>query len=652
MHRRPTSELGLCRRLPVGAEVLPEGGVHFRVWAPERQAVEVVLGGGEDRLPPVELAREIGGYFSGEVASAQAGDNYRYRLDGDDDQLFPDPASRFQPNGPDGPSQVVDPTRFAWTDDAWPGVTKTGHVIYEMHIGTFTPAGTWWAAAEQLPELAETGITLLEIMPVADFVGQFGWGYDGVNLFAPTRLYGTPDDLRSFVDRAHALGIGVILDVVYSHFGSVGNSQLAFSRYYHSDRHRSEWGDAIRFDGENSAPVREFILANARYWIEEFHVDGYRIDATQAFIDDSPCHILCELGMAARRAAAGRSIFLLGENEPQQVRIARPCDQDGFGLDALWNDDFHHSAVVRLNGRREGYYNDYFGTPEEFVALAKWSYLYQGQLYPWQGGPRGTPTFGLPGATFVNYLENHDQLANSGRGERLWQTTSPGRFRAATAFLLLAPGTPLLFQGQEFSASSPFLYFLDSPPEQAQAVARGRADFLKQFRSLAVPEMQARLPPPSDRRTFERSKLDFADRERHADTYRLYRDLIGLRRREAVFAAQAAQAVDGARLSDDAFVVRYFGGPHGDRLLLVNFGFTLELRAAPQPLLAPMEGGAWHLLWSSEQADYGGTGTPAVISEKGWILPGESAVVMTSALPGGLPEPVNLQLDFGIVKLE
>lgn len=619
------------RRLPVGAEPLESGGAHFRVWAPERQQVEVVLGGAQDEVRAFELTREFGGYFSGPVADARVGQPYRFRLDGDDGRIFPDPASRFQPDGPFGPSQIIAPHCFTWTDSAWPGIAASGHVMYELHVGTFTPQGTWQAAAEQLSELAETGITLVEIMPVADFPGRFGWGYDGVNLFAPCRLYGTPDDFRSFVDRAHALGLGVVLDVVYNHFGTVGNFQTEFARYYHSDRHTCEWGPAVNFDGESAAPVREFILANVRYWIEEFHVDGYRVDATQAFCDDSPRHILGELSDEAHRAARGKPIILLAENEPQDVGMVRPRGRDGCGLDALWNDDFHHTAMVRLTGRREAYFSDYFGTPEEFVAVAKWGFLYQGQRYSWQSNPRGTPTFGLSGPTFVNFLENHDQLANSARGLRLWQMTSPGRFRAATAFLLLAPGTPFLFQGQEFSASSPFLYFYDGPPDVAEKVAEGRASFLAQFPSFATPETRAGLCHPADPETFRRSKLDFADRERHATSYQFHRDLIWLRRRDAVFSRQASEAVDGARLSDDAFVLRYLGGKNGDRLLLVNFGVELRFASLPQPLLAPPEQGRWELLWSSEQFTYGGSGTPAVVADEGWWIPGESAVVLTSA---------------------
>lgn len=619
---------GAVRSMPVGAEVVPEG-VHFRVWAPERRTVEVVF----ERVEPaaVELAREVGGCFSGLVKAVRPGQCYSYRLDGDPNETFPDPVSRFQPHGPFGPSQVVDPAAFAWSDAAWPGVAAAGHVIYELHVGTFTREGTWRAAQEQLGELAELGITLIEVMPVADFAGDFGWGYDGVNLFAPCRLYGSPDDFRSFVDRAHAAGMGVILDVVYNHFGSFGNFQPRFSRYYHSDRHRGEWGAAVNFDGENSAPVREFVLANVRYWIDEFHVDGYRVDATQAFHDDSPRHILRELTAAARRAAGDKSIFLLAENEPQDVDLVRPSQEKGLGFDALWNDDLHHTAVVRLTGRREGYYSDYYGTPEEFVAAAKWGFLYQGQRYPWQHQNRGTATVGLSGAAFVNYLENHDQVANSARGERLWQQTSPGRHRAATAFLLLAPGTPLVFQGQEFSSSHHFRYFCDCLPEQAEAVVQGRATFLAQFASLAVSPMRDRLYNPVERACFEGSKLDFCERLTHAASYKLHRDLIWLRRRDAVFSRQGSEAMHGARLSNDAFFLRHFGGADGDRLLIVNFAATLVFESAPQPLLAPPPGCSWRLLWSSDHPDYGGNGTPEVVTDQRWYIPGETAVVLTGA---------------------
>ncbi|HSF42920.1 MAG TPA: alpha-amylase family glycosyl hydrolase, partial [Thermoanaerobaculia bacterium] len=316
------------------------GGVHFRVWAPRRRKVEVVFEGG----PGLELSAEGGGYFSGLAPEAGAGALYRYRLD--DGDAFPDPASRFQPQGPHGPSQVIDPSTFAWTDRGWPGITREGQVLYEMHVGTFTPEGTWEAASRELPELAELGITVLELMPVAEFPGEFGWGYDGVDLFAPYHLYGEPDDFRRFVDRAHAAGLGVILDVVYNHLGPDGNYLKQFSEGYFTDRYKNDWGEAINFDGEGSGAVREFFLANAGYWIAELHLDGLRLDATQDVKDASKDHILAAIARRAREAAGERPIYLVAENEPQETRLVRPPEEGGYGIDALWNDDYHHSAMV------------------------------------------------------------------------------------------------------------------------------------------------------------------------------------------------------------------------------------------------------------------------------------------------------------------
>ncbi|HEV3496357.1 MAG TPA: malto-oligosyltrehalose trehalohydrolase, partial [Actinomycetes bacterium] len=471
------------RRYPVGAELSPDGGVHFRVWAPVRRKVEVVFGEppGDDGI--AELAPEGDGYFSGLVADAGAGTRYRFCLDGED-YLYPDPASRFQPEGPHGPSQVVDPWAYRWSDMDWKGAALPGQVLYEMHIGTFTREGTWAAAERELPELAAVGITCLEVMPVADFPGRFGWGYDGVNLFAPTRLYGDPDDFRRFVDRAHQLGLAVILDVVYNHLGPDGNYLKAFAPAYFTNKYKTEWGEPINFDGPDSGPVRDYFASNAAYWIDEYHLDGLRLDATQNIYDDTPDpakHILAEIGRRVRAAAGGRSTLIVNENEPQHPRLARPLDRGGIGLDALWNDDFHHSAMVALTGRNQAYYTDYLGTAQEFVSAVKYGYLYQGQWYSWQGKRRGQPGLDIAPAAFVTFIQNHDQIANSGRGLRAHQLTSPGRYRAMTALMLLAPGTPMLFQGQEFAASAPFLYFADHKPDLAKLVHRGRREFLSQF---------------------------------------------------------------------------------------------------------------------------------------------------------------------------
>ena len=620
------------RAIPVGAEPSAGYGVHFRVWAPDHNRVQLLLESGPGSPSETELAREEG-YFVGLAATAAAGTRYRYQVDGAGP--FPDPASRFQPDGPHGASEVVDARAFQWTDPDWQGVALDGQIICEVHIGTFTDEGTWEAAARQLPELAESGITLVEVMPVADFPGRFGWGYDGVDLFAPTWLYGQPDDMRRFVDQAHAHGIGVLLDVVYNHLGPEGNYLAEFSPDYFTKAYSNEWGDAINFDGRNAAAVREFFAANAEYWIREFHLDGLRIDATQQIFDSSREHILAQIARAARTAAGGRRIILIAENEPQVTKVARPAERGGYGLDALWNDDFHHSAMVALTGRNEAYYTDYLGSPQEFISAVKYGYLYQGQRYKWQKKRRGSPSAGLSAPQFVNYIQNHDQVANSTRGQRVQSLTSPGRYRAMTALLLLAPNTPMLFQGQEFASSKPFYYFADHTPELAKTILEGRARFLSQFRSLALPEMRESLLDPGNPTTFQKCKLDFAERDQHAALYAMHKDLIRMRRQDPVFRMQGRSGLDGAVLGAEAFVLRYFGGDGDDRLLLVNLGRDVHLDPAPEPLLAPPEGQEWMLAWSTEEIRYGGSGTYAPDTEENWRLPGHAALVMRPSTPKG-----------------
>ncbi|MBY6261502.1 malto-oligosyltrehalose trehalohydrolase [Azospirillum sp. 412522] len=620
------------RRWPIGVELHP-GGAHARVWAPKAERVELVA---EPDGRATALDREENGYFSGAVPGLDAGGLYRFRLDGKG-MLCPDPMSRFQPEGPHGPSQLIDPHRFAWTDQDWRGRAIRGQVIYEMHIGTFTREGTWDAALTQLPALADLGVTVLEVMPVSEFPGRFGWGYDGVNLFAPTRLYGDADAMRRFVNEAHRLGLAVILDVVFNHFGPDGNYLKCFAEDYFTDRYRNEWGEAINFDGPNSKPVREFFLTNAAFWIEEYHLDGLRLDATQSIHDGSEDHggphILTEISRAVRKAANGRATILVGENEPQHASMVKPADEGGCGLCAIWNDDLHHSAMVALTGRTEAYYTDYRGTPQEFVSAMKYGFLYQGQWYRWQGKRRGMPAFTVPRPAFVSFLQNHDQIANSARGQRLHALTTPGRLRAMTALILLGPGTPMLFQGQEFAASAPFLYFADHKPELAELVEQGRVEFLAQFPSIAAPAMRAALPKPHAEDSFTRCKLDHRERESNAGVWALHRDLLRLRREDPVFAAQRIGGMDGAVLGEEAFMLRFFGEKEGDdRLMLVNLGRDLTLRALADPLLAPPLDGAWTVLWSSEDPAYGGSGTAAVEQPDGaWRLPGHAALVLGPA---------------------
>ena len=632
---KSTAEPHTVRRFPIGVEVLdrtPESArVHARVWAPDCRSVEFVIEDDSARPPDSPIQPEGNGYFSGFVANVGAGTRYRFRLDGG--AAYPDPASRFQPDGPHGPSMVVDPASYAWRDGHWPGVSIEGQVIYELHIGTFTPAGTFRAGVERLAALAELGVTVLEVMPVADFAGRFGWGYDGVNEFAPSRLYGSPDDFRAFVDAAHGHGLGVVLDVVYNHLGPDGNYLVKFCSSYFSKK-PTEWGDAINFDGERSGPVREFFVTNAAYWIEEFHLDGLRLDATQQIFDESTPHIVAEVADAVRAAAGSRRAIVVGENEPQVARLARPREEGGYGLDALWNDDFHHSAIVAATGRSEAYYSGYRGTPQELLSAVKYGFLYQGEWYRWQHRRRGTPAFDLAPAQFIAFTQNHDQVANSSVGARLHEETSPGRFRALTALLLLAPHTPMLFQGQEFAASSPFCFFADHRPEVATLVRGGRAKFLAQFDSIASAQGRARLPDPSAESTFMRCKLDWSERDRNGHAVALHRDLLRLRRDDPVLRGQARRGVDGAVLNESAFVVRYFGQTSDDdRLLLVNLGPRAHLDPMAEPLLAPRcHGGHWAVAFSTESPAYAGWGTPPIDTvDDGWWVPAECAAFLRPA---------------------
>lgn len=609
----------LC--LNLGAEVMTEG-IRFRVWAPKCKRVEVVIEG--KQISDIPLAPEENGYFSGIVPWLKAGALYYYRLNGN--QQYPDPCSRFQPRGPHGPSLVVDPRAYPWQDAGWPGVEMLGQVIYEMHIGTFTPEGTFDAAARELAELRRIGITLIEVMPIAEFPGRWNWGYDGVDLYAPSHTYGDADAFRRFVDTAHTLGLGVILDVVYNHLGPDGNYLPAFSDTYFTDRYKTDWGAPINYDGPGSREVREFFIGNACYWTAEFHVDGLRLDATQHIYDEGPVHIVAELSQRVRETAGHRKIVLIAENEPQHVVCVTPVERGGYGLDAMWNDDFHHTARVALTGRREAYYTDYRGQPQEFLSAIKRGFLYQGQRYHWQKKPRGSVISSQPAHALVIFTQNHDQVANTLSGERLPTITHPARYRALTALMLLAPATPMLFMGQEFGASTPFLYFADHCDALlAGSVYKGRKEFLAQFPSYGSVDAQEAVPNPCELSTFECSKLDLSERATHAPLYFFHQDLLRLRRVDPLIARQDRTRLDGAVLGLEALVLRFFGDEENDRLLVVNLGIDREYIPAPEPLLAPLDGGAWQLVWSSDAPRYGGPGIINPCGEDGWRLPGANA---------------------------
>jgi maltooligosyltrehalose trehalohydrolase len=601
-------------------------GVRFTVWAPQASEVELLM---EGVAQPFALERTRGGYFAGIVEQASAGTRYRYRVDGAGP--YPDPCSRFQPEGVHGPSLVVDPAAYHWRDGEWHGIDLQGQVIYELHVGTFTAAGTFDAAIEKLDHLVSLGITVIELMPLAECPGAWNWGYDGVGLFAPYHVYGNYEGCKRFVDAAHARGLAVILDVVYNHLGPDGNYLSCFSQSYFSRKYRTEWGEPLNYDGEHSHGVRDFIIGNACYWVREFHMDGFRLDATQSMFDDSQPHIIAELIGRARDVAGERKIIVIAENEPQRAEHLRPAAQGGLGLDAMWNDDYHHSARVALTGSRDGYYHDYLGTPQELVSAIRRGFLYQGQFYPWQKKRRGSP---LPrnwnAASLVVFLQNHDQVANTSKGVRCNTLTSAGRMRALTALTLLAPQTPLLFMGQEFCASTPFMFFADHREDLAEKVHGGRREFMAQFRSEATPQGQAAIPPPKSRTTFAASKLDWEEAQANIVWLRLHQDLLRLRRSDPVISRQDVSIIDGAVLSDSAFVLRWFDSTHRDRLLLVNIGRECFLNPPSEPLLAPPSGCEWHCLWSSDDVDYGGRGAriPTRAEEPEWHLTAESAVLL------------------------
>ena len=611
----------------LGAE-LTDAGVRFSVWAPAARRVDVLIDSPFAGEYPLQPGPE--GYFRGFVPGVKAGARYRFRLDGAGP--FPDPCSRFQPEGPHGPSLVVNPLLFPWTDGEWAGIDMRGQVLYELHVGTFTAEGTFDAAAAKIASLRELGVTVLELMPVAEFAGRHNWGYDGVGLYAPFHGYGDEHALRRFVDAAHALGVAVILDVVYNHVGSDGNYLTQFSPAYFTDRYQNDWGAALNFDGPDSGPVRAHFVGNAAYWIAEFHLDGLRLDATQSIHDKTQPHVLAEVATAARAAARGRRIILVAENEPQDVACLLPPSAGGYGLDAMWNDDFHHSARVALTGRRDGYFHDHLGNAPEFIAASKHGFLFQGQRYDWQRQPRGTPALDQPAWSMIVFTQNHDQVANTLDGRRLDKLAAPARLRAVVALTLLSPQTPMLFMGEEFAASTPFPFFADYCADLREPVAAGRREFLSQFAHYASEDAQNIVPDPCAASTFLAAKLDHSERERHAHVYALYRDLLQLRKTDAVIAGQRRDRLDGAVLGAHAFVLRYFDAEHGDRLLAVNLGTDLNFVSVAEPLLAPPIGSRWVLAWSSEHTRYGGLGVLDPCRESGWRLPSDSATLLRAAV--------------------
>ena len=517
--------------MPFGAE-LAEGTARFRLWAPAIDEVKLLLGEKRERRD-VAMRALARGWHEAWAEDVAAGTPYAFRID--TGAAVPDPASRAQPWDVNGPSAVVDPGAFAWTDAAWRGRPWHEAVVYELHVGTFTPAGTYAAAQERLAELAELGITAIELMPLADFAGRRNWGYDGVLPFAPDAAYGTPEDLKRFVQAAHAHGLMVLLDVVYNHFGPEGNHLARYAPQFFNAAHQTPWGAAINFDGAASATVREFFVHNALYWIEEYHLDGLRMDAIHAIADDSPTHIVTDI---VRAVAAGpgreRAVHLVLENDRNEARLLRGRAH----ATAQWNDDWHHAAHVIATGETDGYYADYSLLPVAHLGrtLAE-GFAWQGEPSPHRKGQsRGEPSADLPPLAFVPFLQNHDQVGNRALGERIASLAEPAALRLATAALLLAPSIPLLFMGEEYAASTPFLYFCDFEGKLAEAVREGRRREFAAFARFRDPAARERIPDPGAEETFLASKLVWEERATgaHAEWLALYRKLLAARARHVV----------------------------------------------------------------------------------------------------------------------
>lgn len=549
-------------RMTLGASINADG-VDFAVWAPDHQQVRVVVSDdhGERILPMAADARGVW-----QVRDAHAGVGSRYAFLPGDEPETPDFCSRSQPEGMHARSEVIDPG-FSWTDQDWRGVPADKAIIYEIHVGTYTPEGTWEALTRQLPAIRDLGVTVVEIMPVSEFPGDRNWGYDGVYHFAPAHPYGRPDDMRRFVDAAHQHGIAVILDVVYNHFGPEGNYTGRYSPYYLSATHTTDWGPALNWDGDNSAMVRSWALDNICYWISEFHLDGFRLDATHAMVDDSLIHIVQEIDTRAREVAAGKHVLLYAEDGRHDIGRARSVARGGDGMDGVWADDFHHEMRVHLTNDKEMWLKHYGGT---MLTIAETINNGFGPT-TFRRGDEFAVTPEDPADAFVICLQNHDQVGNRPFGERLHHVINLERYKVASAVMLFAPETPLIFMGQEFAASTPFCFFTDMPEELGRLVTEGRRKEFREFGAFADEHLRDSIPDPQARSTFERSKLRLDERDRHADVYRLYRDLIQLRTTDPVMQGSGRSLTEAIALGAELLSVRRWIESE-ELLLIANFG--------------------------------------------------------------------------------
>jgi len=602
-------------RPTLGASV-DSGGVTFRVWAPKPGSVSLVLYG--DNGETIHPMQHDGDYWIARVDGISAGQRYRFQVDGGS---FPDPCSRFQPEGVHGPSVVVDPAAFRWKHDAFQAPEPADLAIYECHIGTLTVQGTFAAAIHELPRLRDLGITAVEIMPVAAFAGARNWGYDGVALFAPSEAYGRPDDLRRLVDAAHGAGLAVILDVVYNHFGPDGNYTGVFSSGYITKRHKTPWGGAINFDGPGSAEVHRFFVENLLHWAAEYHVDGFRLDATHAIYDDSPRHILAEMREALQPLARnGRAPYLFAESHENDVTYLRTVEQGGYGMDGVWTDDFHHVVRNILQPEREGYLASFEGTAAELARVIRQGFLFEGQPDPVTGKPRGTRAREQPWPQFVYCIQNHDQVGNRAFGDRLNHRAARDEVMAGTLLLLLQPQTPLLFQGQEFFASTPFLYFTNHSRELGRLVTEGRRSEFASFSGFSHPEIRERIPDPQAPETFLRSKLRL-DEGRYGlgrMAVEFHRELLALRADDPVLhAARRTRAGLETAAVDSAVLVR-IEAAGAVRWIAANFGPAVTFNLGPNA----------EVVLHSAMPRFGGSGPAPVVDGPRLALPPRTAAFL------------------------
>ena len=567
-------------RMPFGAEVVDDG-TRFRLWAPAAPRVELELEAGGRRTRHAMRA-DGNGWFELVERGIGAGARYAFVVNG---HTVPDPASRCNPDDVHRPSMVVDPCAYAWEDADWRGRRWEEAIVYELHVGTFTRAGTFAAAIERLDDLRDLGVTAIELMPLADFPGRRNWGYDGVLPFAPDASYGTPDDLKRLIDAAHRRGVMVLLDVVYNHFGPEGNYLHTYAPQFFTDRHSTPWGAAINFDGPDSRVVRDFYVHNALYWIEEYHLDGLRLDAVHAIVDDSPLHIVSEIAAAVRRESGARHVHIVLENDANEARyLARDAQGRAVIADAQWNDDLHHAIHVLATGEVDGYYADYADRPLERLGrcLAE-GFAYQGEPSAFRGGAaRGEPSARLPPSAFVSCTQTHDQIGNRARGERISVLAPQAALQQAVAMVLLAPAVPMLFMGEEFASSSPFLFFCDFGPELAAAVTRGRREEFSRFEWFRDPVRQASIPDPNAEETFRASCLDWDEVAQpvHAEWRDLYRSLLAKRAAEIVPRLAGTASGGTYRVQDQVLSVVWTLAEGSLLRMVANFG---DARDLPRP---------------------------------------------------------------------